>query len=261
MHRLACWQPSLLLALHHVPPTPSFRKTNSSPFSISTTSRQATDSRRTTSSTALSRDSRGFVWVGSGSGLARYDGYGFKTYRNLLNDSSSISSSMVMVVKEDSKHHLWVGTWDAGLSLYDPGRDCFINFYPRPGDSTRPQTRSVYSMLEDADGVLWFGTSKGEGGIVRVDLPYAPRKQATRRILRAASTSKHTASERRAMAQMTCACTPMAGSSWLPTADCCSSTAGPARFHVRTSLTLSVGDSIPYSYGVSFKTSPQTSGS
>ncbi len=119
----------------------------------------------------VSRDSKGFVWVGSGSGLARYDGYGFKTYRNLLNDSSSISSSMVTGAKEDSKHRLWVSTWDAGLSLYDPGRDCFINFYPRPGDSTWLQTRSVYSMLEDADGVLWFGTSKGEGGIVRVDLP------------------------------------------------------------------------------------------
>ena len=119
----------------------------------------------------VSRDSKGFVWVGTGSGLARYDGYGFKTYRNLLSDSSSISSSMVMGAKEDSKHRLWVSTWDAGLSLYDPGRDCFINFYPRPGDSTWLQTRTVYSMVEDAEGVLWFGTSKGVGGIVRVELP------------------------------------------------------------------------------------------
>ena len=82
------------------------------------------------------RDSKGFVWVGTGNGLARYDGYSFKTYRNVPNDSTSLPSSMIMMVKEDSKHRLWLGTWDAGLSLYDSGRDCFINFYPRPGDST-----------------------------------------------------------------------------------------------------------------------------
>jgi ligand-binding sensor domain-containing protein len=117
------------------------------------------------------RDSKGFVWVGTGNGLSRYDGYGFKTYRNLPNDSSSLSSNMIMMVKEDSKHRLWVGTYDAGLSLYDPSRDCFANFYPRPGDSSWLQTRSVYSMMEDSAGVLWLGTSNGEGGIVRLDLP------------------------------------------------------------------------------------------
>ncbi|MBP1658183.1 MAG: Signal transduction histidine kinase [Bacteroidetes bacterium] len=117
------------------------------------------------------RDSKGFVWIGTGNGLSRYDGYGFKTYRNVLNDSSSIASSMIMVVKEDSKHRLWVGTWDAGLSLYDPRRDRFINFTPRPGDSSWIQVRSVFSILEDSAGVLWLGTSNGDGGIVRVDLP------------------------------------------------------------------------------------------
>ena len=119
----------------------------------------------------MCRDSKGFVWIGTANGLSRYDGYGFKTYRNILNDSSSISSSMIFMVKEDSRHRLWVGTFDAGLSLYDPLRDRFVNFRPRQGDSSWLQTRSVNSMVEDGAGVLWFGTSNGEGGIVRVDLP------------------------------------------------------------------------------------------
>jgi signal transduction histidine kinase/ligand-binding sensor domain-containing protein/DNA-binding response OmpR family regulator len=118
------------------------------------------------------RDSKGFVWVGTGNGLSRYDGYGFKTYRNQPTDSSSLSSSMVMMVKEDSKQRLWVGTWDAGLSLYDPSRDRFVNFYARPGDSTWLQTRTVWSMVEDSAGILWFGMANG--GIARVDLPELP---------------------------------------------------------------------------------------
>ncbi len=119
------------------------------------------------------RDSKGFVWIGTGNGLSRYDGYSFKTYRNILNDSSSISSSMIFAVKEDSRHRLWVGTYDAGLSLYDPVRDRFVNFRPRPGDSTWLQTRTVLSMLEDSTGVLWLGTNGGKAGIVRVELPMA----------------------------------------------------------------------------------------
>ena len=117
----------------------------------------------------MCRDSKGFVWIGTANGLSRYDGYSFKTYRNILNDSSSISSSMIFMVKEDSRHRLWVGTYDAGLSLYDPVRDRFVNFRPRPGDSTWLQTRTVVSMLEDSAGVLWLGTA----GIVRVELPMA----------------------------------------------------------------------------------------
>jgi len=74
------------------------------------------------------------------------------------------------MVKEDSKHRLWVGTWDAGLNLYNAARDCFVNFYPRSGDSSWLQTRTMFSMVEDSAGVLWFG-SAGGGGIVRVDLP------------------------------------------------------------------------------------------
>jgi signal transduction histidine kinase/DNA-binding response OmpR family regulator/ligand-binding sensor domain-containing protein len=119
------------------------------------------------------RDSKGFVWIGTANGLSRYDGYSFKTYRNILNDSSSISSSMIFMVKEDSRHRLWVGTYDAGLSIYDPVRDRFVNFRPRPGDSTWLQTRTVLSMLEDSAGVLWFGTNGGKAGIVRVELPTA----------------------------------------------------------------------------------------
>jgi signal transduction histidine kinase/DNA-binding response OmpR family regulator/ligand-binding sensor domain-containing protein len=124
------------------------------------------------SNNALSRalrDSKGYVWVGTGNGLSRFDGYGFKNYRNSLNDSTSISSNMIFMVIEDRKHRLWVGSWDAGSSLYDPVHDHFVNFHPRPGDSTWLQSRTVWSAAVDSAGVLWLGTNGG--GIVRVDLP------------------------------------------------------------------------------------------
>ncbi|RPH77670.1 MAG: hypothetical protein EHM80_12075, partial [Nitrospiraceae bacterium] len=120
-------------------------------------------------STRIYRDSKGFVWIAKEKGLSRYDGYGFKDYHNLPDDSSSLSSNDILFLKEDGQQRFWVGTWDAGLSLYDPVRDRFVNFRPRPGDSTWLQTRTLYSMVEDSAGVLWLGT--GLGGIVRVELP------------------------------------------------------------------------------------------
>ena len=119
--------------------------------------------------TRIYRDRKGFVWIGMEKGLSRYDGYGFKHYLHLPDDSTSLSSNTIIMLTEDREQRFWIGTWDAGLSLYDPVRDRFVTFRPRPGDSTWLQTRTVFSMIEDSAGVLWFGT--GLGGIVRAELP------------------------------------------------------------------------------------------
>ncbi len=119
--------------------------------------------------TRIYRDRKGFIWIGMEKGVSRYDGYGFKHYLHLPDDSSSLSSNIVTMLTEDREQRFWIGTWDAGLSVYDPVRDRFVNFRPRAGDSTWLQTRTIFSMIEDSAGILWFGT--GLGGIVRAELP------------------------------------------------------------------------------------------
>jgi signal transduction histidine kinase/DNA-binding response OmpR family regulator/ligand-binding sensor domain-containing protein len=114
------------------------------------------------------RDSKGFVWIGTASGLARYDGYEVKTYRYSPDDSTSLPTTTIIRVMEDSKHRIWVCTWNEGISLFDAEHDCFVNFRHRPGDSSWIQARTVGSMVEDSSGTLWFGT--GGTGILRVKL-------------------------------------------------------------------------------------------
>jgi len=116
----------------------------------------------------LIRDQDGILWISSANGLEKYDGYGCKVYRNVPDDPTSISSNVTSVVKFDSRKRLWVGSWETGLSVFDPSREQFVNFTPRRGDSTWLQAKSVYALLEDRRGTLWVGTS---AGVVRIDIP------------------------------------------------------------------------------------------
>ncbi len=69
--------------------------------------------------TAICKDSRGFVWIGTRLGLNRYDGYTIKTYYYSYDDDDYISS-----IQEDAEGRLWIQA-GAGYTLYDPATDAF----------------------------------------------------------------------------------------------------------------------------------------
>lgn len=58
---------------------------------------------------AIFQDHDGFMWFGTYDGLNRYDGYGFRTYRNIIGDTSSIRSNNINCITEDAHHNIWVG--------------------------------------------------------------------------------------------------------------------------------------------------------
>ncbi|HVG42210.1 MAG TPA: hypothetical protein VM888_11420, partial [Chitinophagaceae bacterium] len=65
------------------------------------------------------------MWFGTYDGLNRYDGYGFKIFRNIIGDSTSIGSNGVNVIDEDAQHHLWV-CGQKEISIYDPVSASFL---------------------------------------------------------------------------------------------------------------------------------------
>ena len=73
---------------------------------------------------AFHRDSDGFLWVGTSSGLCRYNGYGFKIYLPAVEDSVMISyDEDITDIQEDRKGRLWVRSGKTYL-IYDPVSDC-----------------------------------------------------------------------------------------------------------------------------------------
>jgi ligand-binding sensor domain-containing protein len=114
------------------------------------------------------QDYQGFMWIGTENGLHRYDGYDFKIYASDDADTTSIRGNFIMSLFEDSERRLWVGTLEAGLSLYDRGKDIFYNFEHDPKDSTSILGNSISSIYETPEGELWLGIE--QGGLSYIDL-------------------------------------------------------------------------------------------
>ena len=70
------------------------------------------------------KDSRGFVWLGTPSGLYRYDGYHFRSFQSNSHDGSSLPDSYIISIQESMDGMLWIRT-AAGICIYHPQTESF----------------------------------------------------------------------------------------------------------------------------------------
>ncbi len=68
------------------------------------------------------KDTDGFLWFGTISGLNRYDGYSCKIFRNKHDDSTSLNDNSINSLYELPGGKMWVGT-GKGPCIYD-SMDC-----------------------------------------------------------------------------------------------------------------------------------------
>lgn len=104
------------------------------------------------------------VWIGTDTGLARYDAakdsiiiYGEPETGSVLS-YTSIKSLM-----EDSHGDIWIGTWSRGLYRYSSKEN---RFYAYPKMNERHSAHVVY---EDSKQNIWVGS--WEGGLFRLEHP------------------------------------------------------------------------------------------
>jgi len=74
--------------------------------------------------TCIYKDARGFMWFGTMSGLNRYDGYAFKTFRRSVKDTSSLSDDYISNITAGPDNRLWIET-RLGYVIYDPATENF----------------------------------------------------------------------------------------------------------------------------------------
>lgn len=98
--------------------------------------------------TCIAQDKKGFLWFGTRNGLNRYDGAGFRQFRNDAGDPGSLGNNSILCLAEDTAEHLWVGTHE-GVYLYDPVHEKFSRFDRIP----RAEVRFVAG---DHTGNIWL---------------------------------------------------------------------------------------------------------
>ena len=114
---------------------------------------------------AVTQDKKGYLWIASKDGLARYDGIGYKIYRYAPGDDNSLPGNVVQALHVDKQDRLWIAIEGQGISRLNAERTDFTHFR----ESTHPQIGSndIWTMTSTADGSLWFGTYAG--GLHRMD--------------------------------------------------------------------------------------------
>ena len=102
---------------------------------------------------AIAQTPDGYLWLGTSSGLARFDGVRFVVYDRVNTPSMTDDNIRAMAVSPDGS--LWVATDGGGLLHYQSGR--FRSFGPRDGLTNE----FVGAVLEDRRGDVWAGTNRG----------------------------------------------------------------------------------------------------
>lgn len=100
-------------------------------------------------------DEQGFVWIGTRSGLGRYDGHELKKYIHQANNpNSSLPHNLINQITEDKQNNIWVLT-DKGIACYQRKSDDFFIPTDEKGNNV-----IVYSTCLTKDGVLFGSQNK-----------------------------------------------------------------------------------------------------
>lgn len=100
----------------------------------------------------LVEDGLGFIWMGTTSGVYRYDGQESVLYNF---ENSGLSKGFVTSMLIDSQGVLWVGT-ESGLNKFDAKLERFVSLKHK-----EIKNEYVWSIFEDSLKQIWVGTSNG----------------------------------------------------------------------------------------------------
>jgi diguanylate cyclase (GGDEF)-like protein len=115
---------------------------------------------QTAAATAIAQDRQGFIWIGTDSGLLRWDGYRMQSYAQDPGLPGSLPDNFVRCLLVDHHGRLWIGTNAGGLGRYDPDHDEFLAY---PGGTGGTADGYISALADDGAGGLWVGTGKGLG--------------------------------------------------------------------------------------------------
>jgi signal transduction histidine kinase/ligand-binding sensor domain-containing protein len=99
---------------------------------------------------SIVQDKNGYLWVGTGSGLLRFDGQRFVQWETLGHGALPANAVLALLAARDGS--LWIGAGEAGIGRLSNGRFTFYR------DEDLAFTRTI---IEDRHGTVWAGSREG----------------------------------------------------------------------------------------------------
>lgn len=104
------------------------------------------------------QDARGYVWVATGDGLARFDGREFRVFRNDPADPASLPCNDVQTVLATRSGRILVGCESSGLATLDDAEDRGFTRYGADAAGDGLRGGDVFALAESPAGQVYAGT-------------------------------------------------------------------------------------------------------
>lgn len=106
------------------------------------------------------KDQKGFLWIGTMSGLNRYDGYQFRVFRHDLRDTNTLSDDYISKIMEGPGERLWIQARSNSLTIYNPVSESFVRGATEELQRLGLPDVTVNDILRDKDGDYFFLTDQ-----------------------------------------------------------------------------------------------------
>ena len=101
-------------------------------------------------------DSKGFLWIATGSGIDRFDGQRFIHFQHDPDDRNTICSNHIMRIAYDSKGFVWAATMNGGLIRISTKTLRVKNYFHDPAKPGSISDNRATAIFIDPDGETWI---------------------------------------------------------------------------------------------------------
>ena len=107
------------------------------------------------------QDNDGFIWFATNDGLCKYDGYRIDVFKNIENDSTSISGNIITTLLIDSKGFLWAGTYESGLCRINTKTGKVVEILSQNSTKNKIKDNRITCLWEDTrNQKIWIGVNQ-----------------------------------------------------------------------------------------------------
>ena len=107
------------------------------------------------------KDNRGFLWIGTSSGLCKFDGDQIIPYTR--EHGYELSDDHINAIIQGSSGDLYLGTNTGGLNVFNPQTQKFQSYSHNPLDSNSISGDRIQALAEGKSGEIWIGLDNGLG--------------------------------------------------------------------------------------------------